>query len=199
MLRHLLDILVALVAIVILTLPMLIIAVLIRAGSRGRAVFRQRRVGWRGKCFTMLKFRTMRADIDPYGVSPHCGDDPRLTRIGKVLRETSMDELPQLFNVLVGQMSIVGPRPLYERQAAKWDQRQRGRLDVRPGMTGYAQAYGGPVLTHEDKIEMDLYYVAHQSIWLDMKIVMRTMKNMFSGQRQIYEHRYSRDKERETD
>jgi len=104
-----------------------------------------------------------------------------------------------LFNVLVGQMSLVGPRPLYERQAAKWNQRQRRRLDVRPGLTGYAQAYGRASLTHEEKIEMDLYYVEHQSIWLDAKIIFRTIRNLLSGGGQIYEQRYSRQKERETD
>jgi len=199
MIKRALDILISVTALVVLAIPMLVIALLIRLDSPGPAIFRQRRAGWRGKPFTMLKFRTMRADVDSYGASPRCGDDPRLTRIGRFLREKSLDELPQLFNVLVGQMSLVGPRPLYERQAAKWNQRQRRRLDVRPGLTGYAQAYGRASLTHEEKIEMDLYYVEHQSIWLDAKIIFRTIRNLLSGGGQIYEQRYSRQKERETD
>ncbi len=140
MLNRLVDILVALIVVAILCAGMLIIAALIRLESSGRAIFRQRRTGRGGKPFTMLKFRTMRSDVDAYGHSPHSADDPRLTRVGKFLRETSLDELPQLFNVLAGQMSLVGPRPLYERQAAQWSARQRRRLDVPPGITGYAQA-----------------------------------------------------------
>lgn len=197
MIKRSMDILLSLIAIVLLAGTMLAIAAAIRLGSPGGAIFRQRRAGWRGKPFTILKFRTMRADIDPYGNSPHDSEDPRLTRLGQWLRQTSLDELPQLFNVLAGQMSLVGPRPLYERQAALWDERQRHRLDVRPGLTGYAQAYGRGQVTHEDKIEMDLFYVENQSLWLDAKIIARTGVNLLTGRGGIYEERYSRDKERE--
>ena len=145
----------------------------------------------------MLKFRTMRPDADPYGDSPHAGDDPRLTGVGRFLRKHSLDELPQLLNVLAGQMSLVGPRPLYERQASQWNDRQRRRLDVRPGVTGYAQVAGRGELTIEDKIEWDLYYVEHQSLWFDIKILVKTLAApLRSGQ--TYERRYSRDKERES-
>ena len=150
-----------------------------------------------GKSFTMLKFRSMRAGVDPYGGSPHDGADPRLTRLGRWLRETSLDELPQLMNVLAGQMSLVGPRPLYERQAQQWDARQRRRLDVRPGLTGYSQAYGRAGLTHEEKIELDLFYVDNRTIRLDLRIILRTLMNMVGRRGEIYEQRYSRDKERE--
>ncbi len=152
--KRVFDIVVALLLVVALGPLMGLIAVAIRLGSPGRAIFRQRRAGRGGKPFVMLKFRTMRTDVDPYGHSPHSAEDQRLTKLGRRLRETSLDELPQLFNVLAGQMSIVGPRPLYERQAARWDERQRRRLEVRPGITGYAQVYGRGELTHEDKIEL---------------------------------------------
>jgi len=193
------DIVGSVVCLVMLGVPMLFVAMAIRLGSSGPAIFRHRRAGRHGKCFTMLKFRTMRADADPYGVSPHGSGDPRLTRFGRFLRERSLDELPQLFNVLAGQMSFIGPRPLYERQAELWDGCQRRRLDVRPGITGYAQVYGRAGLTHEEKIELDLYYVDNRSPWLDLKIIFRTLAGMLGRRGDVYEHRYSRDKERETD
>jgi lipopolysaccharide/colanic/teichoic acid biosynthesis glycosyltransferase len=199
MVKRLIDILGSLAGLVVLAVPMLVIALWVRLDSPGKALFCQRRAGRGLKPFTMLKFRTMRAGIDPYGQSPRSGEDPRLTRIGRFLRETSLDELPQLLNVLAGQMSLVGPRPLYERQAALWDERQRRRLDVRPGLTGYAQAYGRAGLTLEEKIKMDLHYVENRGFWLDMRILARTILNLFTGRGEVYEHRYSRDKDRETD
>ena len=199
MIKRTFDILVSVLILVLLLIPMLIIAFLIRIGSPGKAIFAQRRAGWRGKPFTMLKFRTMRSDVDPYGGSPHSGDDPRLTRMGRLLRETSLDELPQVFNVILGQMSLVGPRPLYERQAAQWDQRQRRRLEVRPGITGYAQAYGRGGITIEEKIEMDVHYVDNHSFWFDLRIILRTMGNIFRHRGEVYEKQYSSDREYEND
>lgn len=199
MVKRLIDIAGSVTGLVIFALPMLIIALIIRIESRGPAIFRQRRAGWRGKPFTIWKFRTMRSGVDPYGHSPHGGDDPRLTRFGRFLRETGFDELPQLFNVLAGAMSLVGPRPLYERQAEQWDDNQRRRLDVRPGIAGYAQAYGRGLLPIEDKIDMDLYYVDSRSIALDVKIICRTICNVFSRRGDVYEARYSHDREYEDD
>ena len=199
MTKRLLDIVVSLTGIVLFGPLILVLAVAIRLGSPGGAIFRQRRAGWRGRPLTMLKFRTMRAEVDAYGTSPHSGQDPRLTRLGRWLREKSLDELPQLFNVLVGQMSMVGPRPLYERQAERWNPHQRRRLDVRPGITGYAQVHGRADITLEDKIEMDLYYVDHQGLWLDAKLLFRTLTNAITGRGGVYERRYSRRKLRETD
>jgi len=193
------DILLSLIAAVVLAIPMLLIAAAIRMESPGPAIFRQRRAGWRGRPFVMLKFRSMRLDADPYGVSPHSGADARLTRVGKLLRETSLDELPQLFNVLRGDMSMVGPRPLYERQAAEWNETQRRRLDVRPGITGYAQSCGRGDMPIEDKIEMDVYYVDHRTFWMDARILFRTAWNIVFRRGDVYEKRYSRQKERETD
>ena len=193
------DIMGSVVVLILFAPLMLVIAVIIRIESRGAALFRQRRAGYRGKAFTMWKFRTMRTDVDPYGQSPHGADDPRLTRFGRFLRETSLDELPQVFNVLAGTMSLVGPRPLYERQAEQWDANQRRRLDVKPGITGYAQAYGRGTVTIEEKIDMDLHYVDNRSIGMDVKIMSRTICNVFRRHGDVYESRYSRDKEHEDD
>ena len=197
MAKRIFDIICSAAALLMLGVPMAIIALAIRLESRGPAIFRQRRAGRRGRPFTMLKFRTMRCGVEPYDSSPHSADDARLTRIGRLLRETSLDELPQLFNVLAGQMSLVGPRPLYERQAAEWNDRQRRRLDVRPGVTGYAQAFGRGGLTIEEKIELDLHYVDNVSLRLDAKILARTVANIFTRRGEVYEQQYSRDKEYE--
>ncbi|MHC4561635.1 MAG: sugar transferase [Planctomycetota bacterium] len=197
--KRLVDIIVSFIAMVVLCVPLCIIALILRLESAGSPIFRQRRVGRRGKPFTMLKFRTMRTDAAPYGQSPHAADDPRLTRFGRWLREKSLDELPQLLNVLAGRMSLVGPRPLYERQAAKWNDRQRKRLEVRPGLTGYAQAYGRGSHSHEEKIEMDVFYVENRGFWFDVKIVSKTFLAMFAGRGEdIYEQRYSADEEFES-
>lgn len=199
MIKRLMDILLSFIAIVILGVPMLIIALAVRLTSRGPAIFRQRRAGRNGTPFTILKFRTMRSDADPYGGSPQSAGDSRLTPIGAFLRETSLDELPQLFNILLGQMSLVGPRPLYERQAAVWNERQRRRIEVRPGLSGYAQAYGRGGMTHEEKIELDVHYVENRSFLLDGRIIFRTMTNLFRRRTDVYEQRYSRLHEREGD
>ena len=190
----------SLLALLVLGPAMLIIALAVRSESAGPAIFRQRRAGWHGKPFEILKFRTMRSDADPYGGSPRGPEDARLTAMGRRLRETSLDELPQLLNVLTGSMSLVGPRPLYERQAELWDARQSRRLDDRPGITGYAQAYGRAAMTVEDKIEFDLYYVRNQDFMLDMAILCRTVANVLARRRgDVYEKRYSRTRETERD
>jgi len=198
--KRALDVALSAILLLVLGVPLLVIAAAIRLESRGPAIFRQRRAGWRGRPFTMLKFRTMRADAGAYGGSPRSGEDSRLTRIGRRLRETSLDELPQLLNVLAGQMSLVGPRPLYERQAALWSPRQRHRLDARPGITGYAQAYGRASMMLEDKIDFDLYYVQHAGLRMDLAVLLRTAANVLMRRGgAVYETRYSREKERETD
>lgn len=152
-----------------------VIAVLIRRDSPGPAIFRQERAGRGMKPFTMLKFRTMRTDADPFGVSPDGADDPRLTPVGRRLRETSLDELPQLWNVLRGDMSLVGPRPLYMSQAREFDARQRRRLEVRPGLTGLAQVQGRGELPHAEKLEIDVQYVEKMSLGLDLRVLWRTV------------------------
>lgn len=196
--KRLFDIVVSAILLMAAAPWIVLLAVWIRLDSPGNPIFRQRRVGWRGRPFTMLKFRTMRTDTDPYGMSPQSGDDPRLTRVGRWLRETSLDELPQLWNVLTGSMSLVGPRPLYERQAALWTPRQRRRLEVRPGMTGYAQVMGRASLTHEEKIELDLLYVDRHNLAMDVGLLWRTLVSGLKGQgADVYERRYSVERRRE--
>ena len=145
----------------------------------------------------MLKFRSMRHDADPYGSSPADKADARLTRVGRFLRETSLDELPQLFNVVSGSMSLVGPRPLYERQAKLWDARQRRRLDVRPGITGWAQIFGRGELPIEEKIELDLWYVENRSCFLDTRILLATARRALERRGEVYEKQYSRQHRQE--
>jgi lipopolysaccharide/colanic/teichoic acid biosynthesis glycosyltransferase len=197
MAKRALDIICSVLALGLLGPLMVYLAVRIRLDSPGNPIFRQRRMGWRGRPFVMFKYRTMRKDVDPFGLSPHSGEDPRLTRIGRWLRETSLDELPQLWNVLNGTMSLVGPRPLYERQAERWTDRQRRRLEVKPGLTGYAQVYGRASLTHEQKIEMDLTYVEQASLVMDLKLIALTVRQAFSGRDSVYEQRYSDQSEYE--
>ena len=177
---------------IVLTLPaMVVIGVIIRAGSKGPAVFKQERAGLDGEPFTVYKFRTMRTDVDPFGPSPKEGSDPRLTKIGVFLREYSLDELPQLFNVLCGQMSLVGPRPLYVSQIGEWNERERTRLNVKPGLTGLAQISGRGQLTREEKLELDAEYVERASLWLDVRIICKTIGQIFRKQ-DIYEKHYSK-------
>jgi lipopolysaccharide/colanic/teichoic acid biosynthesis glycosyltransferase len=184
------DIFTSLMILVILSPLLVFVSILIRASSKGPAIFKQERAGKKGVPFTFYKFRTMRLDVDPFGSSPKSGDDPRLTKVGKFLREYSLDELPQLFNVLKGDMSIVGPRPLYVSQMAEWNERQKKRLLVKPGLTGLAQISGRGELTREEKLELDAKYVETASIWLDLKIVLKTIAQVFS-RKSIYEKRYS--------
>ncbi len=188
--KRLFDIVVALAAIVLLLPLFILLFILIKRDSPGPAIFCQRRAGLNGRPFTLYKFRTMRTDIDPYGPSPKDACDRRITGIGRRLREYSLDELPQLFNVLAGQMSIVGPRPLYVEQIAEWDDNQKRRLLVKPGLTGLAQISGRGQLTREAKLELDVKYVDSASFWLDITIIFKTIFGILT-RRDIYEGRYS--------
>ena len=188
--KRLFDILLSLPAVVILLPVFVVIALAIRLTGRGAAIFKQERAGKSGKPFVFYKFRTMKLDVEPFGPSPKSGDDPRLTKVGKFLREYSLDELPQLFNVLKGDMSIVGPRPLYVSQMAEWDERQKKRLLVKPGLTGLAQISGRGELTREEKLELDVKYVETASVLTDVKIMMATIRRVFD-RKGIYEKRYS--------
>ena len=132
----------------------------------------------------------MKTDAEPFGASPKSSDDTRLTKVGKFLREYSLDELPQLFNVLKADMSLVGPRPLYISQIAEWNERQKKRLEVKPGITGLAQVSGRGGLTREEKLEFDVQYVEKMSLWLDFKIIIETVCQMFI-RKNIYEKKYS--------
>jgi len=185
-----LDIFISLTAIVILFPLLIIVIIAIKLTSKGPAVFSQQRAGKNGKPFIFYKFRTMTADADPFGPSPKSGHDRRLTKIGRFLREYSLDELPQLFNILKGDMSTVGPRPLYLSQIQEWSERQKKRLLVKPGLTGLAQVSGRGRLTREQKLDLDIKYVETASIWIDLKIILTTITRVF-GRKNIYETRYS--------
>jgi len=155
----------------------LVCALAIKATSRGPALFRQVRVGQAGVPFTVLKFRTM---FD--GDNPIIPSNDRITAVGRVLRRTSLDELPQLINVARGQMSVVGPRPTLAYQVERWTESQRHRLDVRPGLTGLAQINGRNDLSWPERIEFDLQYVAESSLLRDLSIIGRTATAMLSGE-----------------
>ena len=174
MFKRIFDFIFSIVGLLIFALPMLLIAAAVRLESRGGAIFRQRRVGRSGKLFTMLKFRTMQADVEPYGSSPHSSEDSRLTRIGRFLRQTSLDELPQLFNVLAGQMSLVGPRPIVPTELAEYAGAEQRLLSVKPGITGYWQINGRSNVGYPERIRMDMYYLANRCTALDLSIVSRT-------------------------
>ena len=189
--KRIIDICISLSVIVVLLPVFVVIVVVIRTSSKGPAIFTQERARKDGKPFVFYKFRTMRTDANPFGASPKSGDDPRLTKIGKFLREYSLDELPQLFNILKGDMSIVGPRPLYISQIPEWNERQKKRLLVKPGLTGLAQVSGRGELTREEKLEFDVKYVETASLWTDVKIIMATVAQIF-GRKNIYEKRYSK-------
>lgn len=192
--KRLFDILFSLLAILVLLPAFAIIIIAIKLGSKGPAVFRQIRAGKNGKPFTFYKFRTMKMDIDPFGASPKSDKDPRLTRAGVFLREYSLDELPQLFNVLKGDMSLVGPRPLYIQQIAEWNDRQKKRLLAKPGLTGLAQISGRGELTREEKLELDVEYVQKASLLLDFKTIFMTLWQVLTS-KSIYEKRYSQTEE----
>ena len=132
----------------------------------------------------------MKQDAEPFGPSPKSGRDPRLTEVGKFLREYSLDELPQLFNVLKGDMSIVGPRPLYISQIPEWNERQKKRLLVKPGLTGLAQITGRGELTREEKLDFDVKYVETSSLLTDIRIILATIAYVFK-RKNIYEKSYS--------
>jgi len=191
-LKRLIDLLFSLMAAILLLPVFVVIAITIKLSDKGPTVFKQQRAGKNGKPFIFYKFRTMRTDADPFGASPKSGSDPRLTGIGKLLREYSLDELPQLFNILKGDMSIVGPRPLYISQMAEWNQCQKKRLLVKPGLTGLAQISGRGELTREEKLELDVKYVETAGFRTDFKIILATIAQVFA-RKNIYEKEYSKD------
>jgi lipopolysaccharide/colanic/teichoic acid biosynthesis glycosyltransferase len=170
-----LDIALAALGLVLLSPLVAIAAVAVRLGSRGPVLYRQRRVGLDGREFEMLKLRTMVQGSDPVGVGKVVTrDDPRVTGAGRVLRRTSFDEVPNLLNVIRGEMAIVGPRPTIPAQVDAYTPRQRRRHEVRPGITGWAQVQGRAGIPWEERIELDVWYVDHRSALLDLRILART-------------------------
>lgn len=174
--KRLFDLAVALPLAVALTPAMAAIAWWVRRDSPGPAIYRQERIGFAGRPFTMLKFRTMVVGAERIGAGIAVSDgDDRITRAGRALRRLSLDELPQLWNVVRGDMSLVGPRPTVAFQVAAYDARQRGRLRARPGLTGLAQVRGRAGIPWSERIEIDLEYAARQSLRLDLAILARTV------------------------
>jgi lipopolysaccharide/colanic/teichoic acid biosynthesis glycosyltransferase len=180
--RRAIDVVVA-ASVLVLSSPLLLLAIVaIRLESRGRAIYRQRRVGQGGREFDVLKLRTMVTGAEALGAGLAVDEgDARITRAGAWLRRTSLDELPNLWNVLRGEMSLIGPRPTVPSQVALYDERQRGRLQVKPGMTGWAQVNGRASLPWSERIELDLYYIAHRSVRLDARILLRTVRVLLGG------------------
>ena len=167
----------------VVTSPLLVAAGLaVKLEDGGPVLFRQTRVGKDGKDFELLKLRSMVVDAERTGAG-HAVDrgDRRITRVGRLLRRTSIDELPQLWNIVRGDMSVIGPRPTLRYQVERYSERQRRRLDVRPGLTGWAQIHGRATLPWAERIELDVWYVEHRSPRVDLKILARTPLALFSG------------------
>jgi len=167
----------------VLTSPVLAAAALaIKLDDGGPVRFRQTRVGKDGKDFELLKLRSMSVGAEHVGAGFAVDrGDSRITRVGRFLRRTSIDELPQLWNVLRGDMSVIGPRPTLRYQVDRYSERQRRRLDIRPGLTGWAQVNGRATLSWDDRIELDVWYVEHRSPLVDLKILLRTPLALFGG------------------
>ncbi len=176
-LKRLIDVLVSLAALALLSPLLLVLAIWIRITMGAPVLFRQARPGLRGNPFIMYKFRTMTDERDPQGnLLP---DEQRLTRLGRFLRSTSLDELPELINVLKGDMSLVGPRPLLMKYLDRYTPEQFRRHEVKPGITGWAQVNGRNALTWEEKFKLDVWYVDNWNLWLDFKILLMTLVKVF--------------------
>lgn len=178
MLKRLLDIVIASIALVILSPLYIFVAYKVKKNLGSPVLFRQVRPGLNGKPFEMIKFRTMKDAVDAQG-NP-LPDSERLTPFGKMLRSTSLDEMPELWNVIKGDMSVVGPRPLLMEYLPLYNKEQAKRHDVRPGMTGHAQVNGRNAISWEQKFKLDTWYVENQSLWLDFKIMLRTVKKVIA-------------------
>ena len=176
--KRLLDMFLSGMALICLSPVLLVTAILVRAKLGSPVIFCQERPGRNEKIFKLYKFRSMTDERDENGnLLP---DEVRLTRFGRLLRSTSLDELPELWNIFRGDMSIVGPRPLLVKYLPLYNEEQRRRHDVRPGLTGWAQANGRNALSWEEKFRLDVYYVEHLSFWVDVKTVLLTVKKVFS-------------------
>jgi lipopolysaccharide/colanic/teichoic acid biosynthesis glycosyltransferase len=170
-------------AVLILASPALgIAALIVKLQDGGPVLYRQRRVGQDGEEFELLKLRTMVVGAEGQGAGFAVDrGDPRITPVGRVLRRLSLDELPQLWNVLRGEMSLIGPRPTLRYQVEAYTDRQRRRLEVKPGLTGWAQIHGRAEVPWDDRIELDVWYVEHRSPWVDLEILARTPHALFRG------------------
>jgi lipopolysaccharide/colanic/teichoic acid biosynthesis glycosyltransferase len=176
------DLVIAVISLIILSPFLLLAAIAIKLESRGPVLYRQPRVGKDGRIFELFKLRTMRQGADPVGVGTAVtAGDPRVTRVGRLLRRFALDELPNLINVLRGEMRIVGPRATLPAQVVLYTPRQRRRLELRPGVTGWAQIHGRAGIPWEERIELDVWYVEHRSLLLDLKILAKTPAALLGG------------------
>lgn len=178
MLKRLLDIVIASSALVLLSPVYAFVAYKVRKNLGSPVLFRQVRPGLNGKPFEMIKFRSMKDAVDAQGDS--LPDRERLTPFGQMLRSSSLDEMPELWNVIKGEMSIVGPRPLLMEYLPLYNEQQAKRHNVRPGITGYAQVNGRNAISWEKKFELDTWYVENRSLWLDFKIMLKTVQKVLS-------------------
>ncbi|WP_180105770.1 MULTISPECIES: sugar transferase [unclassified Acinetobacter] len=178
MLKRLLDIVIASSALVLLSPVYAFVAYKVRKNLGSPVLFRQVRPGLKGKPFEMIKFRSMKDAVDAQGDS--LPDSERLTPFGQMLRSSSLDEMPELWNVIKGDMSIVGPRPLLMEYLPLYNREQAKRHNVRPGITGYAQVNGRNAISWEKKFELDTWYVENRSLWLDFKIMLKTVQKVLS-------------------
>jgi lipopolysaccharide/colanic/teichoic acid biosynthesis glycosyltransferase len=177
-----LDLLVASLALTLAAPLLALAAILIKLESRGPVFYRQRRVGRGGEPFELWKLRTVVPGAESMGAGIYVVEgDPRITRTGRLLRRFSLDELPNLINVLRGEMAIVGPRPTVQEQVDRYTDRQRRRLEVKPGITGWAQVNGRTSLPWPERIELDVWYVEHRSLRLDLRILARTIRMLATG------------------
>lgn len=179
-LKRILDIIISFISLIFLSPFFLLISFLIKIDSKGEVFFRQKRLGKYGKPFLIFKFRTMVKNASKKGTGYKVVEnDPRITRIGEVLRKFSLDELPQLINVLRGEMSLIGPRPALVRDFERYDERQKRRLLMKPGITGLAQINGRAKIRWPERIEYDLEYINNFNLWIDTKIFFKTLIYIF--------------------
>jgi|SRR5690625_626911 len=176
-LKRIIDFILSLILIIVLSPLLIIIAILVKLDSKGPVIFKQSRIGKNGTTFKVWKYRTMVDNAEKMGTGLATAEkDPRITRVGKILRRTSIDEMPQLINVLLGDMSFIGPRPAPIIHLEKYSEFERHRLKVLPGVTGWAQVNGRNKLTWPERIKKDIWYVNNISILLDIKIILKTIK-----------------------
>lgn len=185
-LKRFIDVTVAFFGLIICALPMLIVAIAIKLESKGPVIFKQERVGKNGKVYWMYKFRSMCVGAEQQEGGVYCTKgDKRVTKVGKFIRATSLDELPQFVNILKGEMSLIGPRPVltyYPKQWEEYTEEELRRFDVRPGVTGWAAVHGRKTNTVEARFAYDNYYVDNLSLWLDIKIIFLTIKTVFTNE-----------------
>lgn len=189
--KRLFDFFVSLIMLIILSPLLLIISFLVKVTSKGPVFYKHKRIGKKGKSFKLIKFRTMKFDprpieqqltkeqLEQFYSEFKISNDPRITKIGKFLRKTSLDELPQLFNILIGQMSIVGPRPILDIETEKYGLTRNVLLSVKPGLTSYWACHGRSNIDYQERINMELYYIKHRSWWMDFKIIFLTFIKVF--------------------